>query len=66
MFWAAFSSATRRIGLIPLFGDPKAKRTGITGFVIKDLYRRILPTLVINQDCIFQHDNAPTHTAYIV
>ena len=53
MFWAAFSGATRRIGLIPLFGDPEAERIGITGLVIKDLYRRILPTLIVNQDSIF-------------
>lgn len=66
MFWAAFSGATRRTGLIPLFGDPETERIGIIGFVIEDLYRRILPTLIVNQDCIFQHDNAPTHTAYVV
>ncbi|KAJ5493597.1 hypothetical protein N7463_009684 [Penicillium fimorum] len=29
MFWAAFSGAIRRTGLIPLFGDPNAERTGI-------------------------------------
>ncbi|KAJ5512190.1 hypothetical protein N7463_001742 [Penicillium fimorum] len=66
MFWAAFSGAIRRTGLIPLFGDPNAERTGVTSLVIEDLYRRILPILVINQDSIFQHDNAPTHTAYVV
>lgn len=66
MFWAAFSGATRRTGLIPLFGNPEAERTGITGLVIEELYRRILPILLDNQDCIFQHDNAPSHTAYIV
>jgi hypothetical protein len=53
MFWAAFSGATRRTGLIPLFGDPKAERTGVTGLVIEDLYRRILPILIVNQDSIF-------------
>jgi hypothetical protein len=26
MFWAAFSGATRRTGLIPLFGNPEAER----------------------------------------
>lgn len=66
MFWAAFSGAPRKTGLIPLFGDPTAERTGITGAVIHDLYRRILPTLIQNADGIFQHDNAPTHTAHIV
>lgn len=66
MFWAAFSGSTRRIGLIPLFGDPNSERSGINRFVIDDLYRRVLPTLLSYQDSIFQHDNAPTHTAFIV
>jgi transposase len=34
--------------------------------VIEELYRQILPTLISNQDGIFQHDNAPTHTASVV
>lgn len=66
MFGGAFSGATRWTGLIPLFGNPNAERTGITGFVIWDLYLRILPTLIDHEDGIFQHDNAPTHTAYVV
>ncbi|KAJ5529938.1 hypothetical protein N7527_003331 [Penicillium freii] len=57
MFWAAFSGANRRTGLIPLFGNAEAERTGITGLVIEELYRRILPILLENQDSIFQHDN---------
>lgn len=66
MFWAAFSGAERRTGLIPLFGDPNSQRGGVNRFVIEELYRRILPTLMVNQDGIFQHDNAPTHTAHVV
>lgn len=66
MFWAAFSLSTRRTGLIPLFGDPNSERGGVTSIVIEELYRRILPTLLQYQDSIFQHDNAPTHTAFIV
>ena len=66
MFWAAFCGAARRTGLIPLFGNPEAERRGVTGLVIEELYRRILPTLVVNQDSIFQYDNAPTHTATVV
>ena len=65
MFWAAFS-ATRRTSLIPLFGDPKSERGGINRFVIEELYRRVLPTLLLAEDGIFMHDNAPTHTAYVV
>ena len=66
MFWAAFSGAQRRSGLIPLFGDPESERGGINRFVIRDLYTRILPVLLANEGSIFQHDNAPTHTAYVV
>jgi hypothetical protein len=66
MFWSAFSGATRRTGLIPLFGDPESEHGGINRFVIRDLYLRNLPTLLANEGCIFQHDNAPTHTAYVV
>jgi transposase len=66
MFWAAFSGTTRRTGLIPLFGDSRSQRGGVNRFVIADLYTRVLPTLMLNRDGIFQHDNAPTHTAYVV
>jgi transposase len=66
MFWAAFSGSTRRTGLIPLFGNPESARGGVDRFVIRDLYMRVLPTLLANQDAIFQHDNASTHTAYVV
>lgn len=66
MFWAYFSGTPRKTGLIPLYGDPNAQRKGITKEVIHNLYRGILPTLLANEDAIFQYDNAPTHTAYIV
>lgn len=66
MFWAAFSGSTRCTSLIPLFGDPRSQHSGVNRFVIDDLYRRVLPTLLRFEDSIFQHDNAPTHTAFIV
>lgn len=66
MFWAAFSGASRRTGLIPLFGNPTRGRTGVDSIVIRDLYRRILPTLIDHHDGIFQQDNASTHTAISV
>lgn len=66
MFWAAFSGSSRRTGLIPLFGDPTIGRGGVNRYVIRDLYRRILPTLIDHQDGIFQQDNASTHTAHVV
>ena len=65
MFWATFS-ASRRTGLIPLFGDPISERGGINRFVIEELYRRVLPTLLPTEDGIFMHDNALIHTAYVV
>ncbi|KAJ5883464.1 uncharacterized protein N7473_010350 [Penicillium subrubescens] len=66
MFWACFAGSPRKTGLIPLSGDPNADKKGITKEVIHDLYQRILPTLLDNEDAIFQHDNAPTHTARII
>jgi transposase len=66
MFWASFSGAPRRSPLIPLHGDPNSARGGVNRFVILDLYRRILPTLLIDPTSIFQQDNAPTHTAIII
>ena len=66
MFWAAFSGSTRRTGLIPLYGNPESARRGIDSTIIRDLYARVLPTLIEHRDGIFQQDNAPTHTAYIV
>jgi hypothetical protein len=46
MFWATFSGSGRRIGLIPLFGDPDSPCGGINRWVILDLYQRVLPTLM--------------------
>lgn len=66
MFWGAFCGDLRRTSLIPLFGDSQSERGGINRFVIEELYRRILPTLIVHEDGIFQHDNAPSHTAIIV
>lgn len=66
MFWAAFSGATRRTDLVPLFGDPESERGGVNSIVIRDLYLRILPTLISHEGSIFQHYNAPTHTTHVV
>lgn len=66
MFWAAFSGAQRRSDLIILFGGPEPERGGVNRFVIRDLYTRNLPILLANEGSIFQHDNAPTYTAYVV
>ena len=66
MFWAAFSGTTRHTGLVPLFGDARSEHSGVHRFFIDDLYRHVLPTLLRFEDNIFQHDSAPTHTAFIV
>ena len=67
MFWAAFSGYGRRTGLIPLFRRDDSPRGGINRWVILDLYQRILPTLMNGvEGAIFQQDNAPVHTAYVV
>jgi transposase len=66
MFWAAFAGSLRRSGLIALYGDPESSRGGVNRFVIRDLYERVLPTLLIDPNSIFMQDNAPTHTAQIV
>jgi transposase len=38
----------------------------VNRFVIEELYRRVLPTLLPVENRIFMYDNAPTHTAYVV
>lgn len=67
-FWAAFCGLPRRSGLISLFGDPESRRGGVSSRTIDELYRRVLPTLLnsLDHNAIFQQDNAPVHTAYIV
>lgn len=67
MFWAAFSGSSRRTGLIPLFGDLDSPRGSVNRWVILELYQRVLPTLINSvEGAIFQQDNAPVHTAYVV
>ncbi|KAJ5188811.1 hypothetical protein N7491_005132 [Penicillium cf. griseofulvum] len=63
---ACFLGALRKTGLIPLYGDPNVERKGIIKEVIYTLYRSILPILLANKDAIFQYDNTPIHTAYII
>lgn len=53
MFWGAFSGSTRRTGLIPLFRNPEAPRGGVDRFIIRDLYLRMLPTLINHEGGIF-------------
>jgi len=64
MLWAAFGYGIRT-GLVPLDGDPLARKGGVSGWVISCLYRGHLPGFVQPGDT-FMHDNASVHTARIV
>jgi hypothetical protein len=64
MFWARFGENIRT-GLIPLNRDLNSARGGVTGEVIRHLYRVWLPQLVRAGD-IFMHDSASVHRAAIV
>ena len=47
MFWADFIGSSWRNGLMPFFGDSWSERGGVNRFVIYDLYRLVLPTLLL-------------------
>jgi hypothetical protein len=64
MFWVAFGQDIRT-GLVPLDGDPEAKRGGVTGWVIRELYQVCLP-IILQPGDIFMHDGASVHTARTV
>lgn len=59
MFWAGFCEELRTT-LIPLEGDPQAPHNGVSGRVIYDVYREVLPEVILEID-IFMHDNAPVY-----
>jgi transposase len=64
MFWAAFGYGLRT-SLVPMDGDPTARRGGVTARVYREvLNQHLLPTLHFGT--IFMHDNAPIHTAHII
>ncbi len=67
IFWACFHSDTRRTGLISMYGDPTSLRGGVNSTVVRSTYLTYLLAILSNRsDTIFMHDNASTHTAYIV
>lgn len=66
VFRGAFCGDLRRTGLISLFPDARSERGAVNRFVIEELYRRILPILIVYEDGVFMHDNASSHTAIIV
>jgi hypothetical protein len=50
-----------------MHGDPESARGSVTTNVVRSTYSAYLPTVLSNRsDAIFMHDNASTHTAYIV
>lgn len=64
MFWAAFGG-DQRTELIQLDGDPNSAKGGVTGVIIRDLYRVQLPHFLRDGD-IFMQDGASVHRARIV
>ena len=64
MLWAAFGH-NRRIGLIPLDGDPLAARGGVTSWDIRNLYEAFLPDIIV-EGGEFMHDGAGPHRGLIV
>jgi transposase len=64
MLWAAVKW-NQRTGLVPLDGDPLAARGGVSSWVIKNLYRSFLPTIVSDSDT-FMQDGAGPHRVHIV
>jgi transposase len=64
MFWAAFGYGIRS-RLVPIDGDPTARRNGVTARVYQGvLDQHLLPLLQFST--IFMHDNAPIHTAHLI
>jgi transposase len=64
MFYGGFS-IDRLSELVPLDGDPLAKRGGVTGRIILACLRQQLPA-VLEEEMMLQHDNGPTYRARIV
>jgi transposase len=64
MFYGGFS-IDRLSELVPLDGDPLAKRGGVTGRIILACLRQQLPA-VLEEGMTLQHDNGPTYRARIV
>src|SRR5271170_8103445 len=64
MFWAAFGYGIQS-RLVPMDGDPTARRNGVTARIYRQvLDQHLLPMLQFGT--IFMHDNAPIHTAHLI
>jgi hypothetical protein len=64
MLWAAFEH-NRRIGLVPLDGDPEAARGGLTSWVIRELHQAFLLDIIVPRGELM-HDGAGPHRGHIV
>lgn len=64
MFFAT-ASIEKTSDLVPLDGDPLAKRHGVTGRIILDCLQRTLAD-VLEEGSVSQHDNGPTFKAHVV
>lgn len=64
MFFGGFG-LTISTDLVALKGDPRSRRKGVTGRVIKACLERQLPEVLV-EGMTFQHDNGPTFTSTIV
>jgi hypothetical protein len=64
MFWAAFGHGSRTV-LVPMKGDPEARRGGVTARVYREILDQYLPP-ILGIGSIFMQDNAPIHTANII
>ena len=64
MLWAVFKW-NQRTGLVPLDGDPLVARGGVSSWVIENLYRSFLPTIVDDGDT-FMYDGVGPHRGLVV
>ena len=64
MFWGVIRYGVLS-NLILCYGDPDAKRGGVTARVYRDISEEELPKLM-EPDIIFMQDNAPIYTSRLV
>lgn len=64
MFWGAICYG-KRTDLAAMEGDPDAKRGGVSARMYLAILEDYLPQ-IMEYNSIFQHDNAPIHTARVV
>jgi hypothetical protein len=64
-FWAALRRYSFCTGLLPLNEDSKSARGGVIAWVISEVYRAFLSTIVRPGDT-FMQDEASVHTAHII